>query len=56
MKETTLVATLVVVPASTGNAMKLFCALILSALAGSALADVYKCVETDAASGEAHVT
>ena len=36
--------------------MKLFCALILSALAGSALADVYKCVETDAASGEAHVT
>lgn len=36
--------------------MKLFCALILSVSAGAAFADVYKCVETDPATGEPRVT
>lgn len=36
--------------------MKLFCALILFVSAGSVFADVYKCVETDPATGETRVT
>ena len=36
--------------------MKRLCALILCVSAGSVFADVYKCVETDPASGEARVT
>lgn len=36
--------------------MKRLCALFLSLGAGSVLADVYKCVETDAATGQPQVT